>query len=189
MKILITIFLILVGTTSAQIIDIGIPLEDQPINSWAKPEPSSPNSTITINRVDNESILVQNNNISDDWWETSSLTGTFWYKESDYETIYIDGIRDFGGFHEISRSRPTDLKYLNGVNPDYPVTSALWKYNYSEVSSLNDSQIVDLVWYAGYLRQQELAEIQKQEELKKLTEIQAAKDLANRTHVNTYEVS
>jgi hypothetical protein len=65
-------------------------------------------------------------------------------------------------------------------NENRAVTNALRSLNYSVLNNTTDLGIIKLIEIEYTRRQNELAEIKRKEE-------QAARDLVNRTHVNTYE--
>jgi maltodextrin utilization protein YvdJ len=65
-------------------------------------------------------------------------------------------------------------------NQNHAVVNALQLLNYSVLNNTTDLGIVKLIEMEYTRRQNELVEIKRREE-------QVARDLANRTHVNTYE--
>ena len=105
------------------------------------------NGSITITRVDNESIRVQNNAIYLDFYVVHSDGTTFYPSEWFLDTLL-----------------PLD--------PSYPVINALLPYNYSILSIVSDAAIMESIREYDDNRRNEIR--------------QAASDLANRTHVNTY---
>lgn len=107
------------------------------------------NGSITITRVDNESLQVVDNDIGD---AVDFQIGNFQVLWA--EDFVID-----------VRNRPI---------------FALCGYDYLTISNKTNLEIVDLIQCQYATRKLELAEIKRQEE-------QATIDLANRTHVNTYD--
>lgn len=87
--------------------------------------------SITIERVDNEAIVVSNNDEHTD-------TVVFMNVGSENEPVF--------GY----------TWFFYYPNPDYPVSYALRWYNYSVMNNFTDSDIISLVHYQEMKRQREL---------------------------------
>jgi hypothetical protein len=115
------------------------------------------NGSITITRVDNESLTVIDNDSGDM-----------------VDFCIGDKLDEFRRLLIVCESYESEFYVIQ-----HPIV-AISRYNYSTIINKTDIEIIDLIQCQYTARKLELAEIKRKEE-------QAARDLANRTHANTYE--